>query len=482
MITPAELFAARVLIVDDREPNVLLLEAMLRRAGYTSVARTTNPQAVCDLHREHRFDLILLDLQMPLMDGFQVMEALKAVVGDAHLPVLVITAQPGHKLRALKAGARDFITKPFEQGEVLMRVQNLLEVRLQQKALETYGARLEARNQFIRKAFGRYLSDEIVESLLASPEALALGGARRVVTMMMADLRGYTPIAESLPPEKVVRMVNNFLETMIEVLVAHGGTMIDFTGDGFFALFGAPVGHPDDAARAVACALAMQRAMTGVNDRNRAMGLPPLEMGIGLNTGEVVVGNIGSVQHAKYGVVGSAVNLTARIESYSTGGQVMISPSTFDAVRGEVEIDERLHVEPKGVSLPVALYSVVGLRGRPDLVLPPIETRLAAPPVPLAVRFAVMQGSLAVGEVVEGRVTGLSRQNVEIASPEGPPAFANLKLKFVHDGAELAGALYAKVSGGGASSGVFLVRFTSLPPALEAFLEAHGAAQPIGPQ
>jgi CheY-like chemotaxis protein len=99
MITPAELFAARVLIVDDREPNVLLLEAMLRRAGYTSVARTTNPQEVCDLHREHRFDLILLDLQMPLMDGFQVMEALKAVVGDAHLPVLVITAQPGHKLR-----------------------------------------------------------------------------------------------------------------------------------------------------------------------------------------------------------------------------------------------------------------------------------------------------------------------------------------------------------------------------------------------
>lgn len=476
MITPAELLAARILIVDDREPNVLLLEAMLQRAGYAAVSRTTNPREVCDLHREHRFDLILLDLQMPQMDGFQVMEALKEVVGDAYLPVLVITAQPGHKLRALKAGARDFITKPFEHGEVLMRVQNLLEARLQQKALEVYGQRLEARNQFIRKAFGRYLSDEIVESLLASPEALALGGARRVVTMMMADLRGYTPIAEGLPPEKVVSMVNNFLEKMIEVLVAHGGTMNDFTGDGFFALFGAPVGHPDDAVRAVACALAMQRAMAEVNDRNRALGLPVLEMGIGLNTGEVVVGNIGSVQHAKYGVVGSAVNLTARIESYSTGGQVMISPSTFDAVRGEVVIDEQLRVEPKGVSRSVALYSVVGLRGRPELVLPHIETRLAAPPVPLAVRFAVMEGNHARGEVAEGRVTGLSRRNVEIESSDGAPAFANLKLKFVHDGAEIAGDLYAKVSGGGASPGVFLVRFTSLPPAMEAFLEAHGAA------
>ncbi len=474
MITPAEILAADILIVDDLEANALLLEGLLRRAGYTSVTRTMLPREVCDLHRTHRFDLILLDLQMPEMDGFAVMEALKDVTGDAYLPVLAITAQPGHKLRALKAGARDFISKPFELAEVLVRVKNLLEARLLHKALETYGQRLEVRNQLIRKTFGRYLSDDIVEGLLASPEGLDLGGERRTVTMMMADLRGYTSIAESLPPEKVVSIVNNYLEKMIEVLVQYGGTMNDFTGDGFFGLFGAPVAHPDDAARAVACAVAMQRAMEAVNDRNRTMGLPAVGMGIGLNTGDVVVGNIGSVQHAKYGVVGSAVNLTARIESYSTGGQVMISQSTFDAVHDGVEVEERLRVEPKGVGHPVTLYSVVGIRGRPDLVLPRVEARLVAPRSPLEVRFAVMQGVDAPGAIVAGRVTRLSCHHAEIEARAEVPPFANLRLRFVRDGADVAGDLYAKVSGGGAGPDRFLVRFTSVPPEVLACFEAQG--------
>src|SRR5438045_1928556 len=130
MISPADILSAKILIVDDHEANVLLLERILRGASYTGVTSTTDPRQVCDLHRQNRYDLILLDLQMPGIDGFQVMEALKAIETDSYLPVLVITAQPEHKLRALKAGARDFVTKPFDLPEVLMRVHNMLEVRL----------------------------------------------------------------------------------------------------------------------------------------------------------------------------------------------------------------------------------------------------------------------------------------------------------------------------------------------------------------
>src|SRR6187399_2769230 len=130
MISPSDILNAKILIVDDQEANVLLLERMLRGASYTSIASTTDPRQVCGLHRENRYDLILLDLQMPGMDGFQVLEGLKQIETDGYLPVLVITAQPDHKLRALKAGAKDFVTKPFDLAEVLSRVHNLLEVRL----------------------------------------------------------------------------------------------------------------------------------------------------------------------------------------------------------------------------------------------------------------------------------------------------------------------------------------------------------------
>jgi signal transduction histidine kinase len=130
MISSADMLKARILIVDDQKANVSLLEQMLNDAGYVSIASTMDPREVCELHRKNRYDLILLDLQMPGMDGFQVMVGLKTIESDGYLPVLVITALPGHKLRALKAGARDFISKPFDLGEVLIRVYNMLEVRL----------------------------------------------------------------------------------------------------------------------------------------------------------------------------------------------------------------------------------------------------------------------------------------------------------------------------------------------------------------
>ena len=157
-----EILAARILIVDDQEANVQLLEQLLGEAGYTCVASTTNPLEVCALHRKHGYDLILLDLQMPGMDGFAVMAGLKASVTESYLPVIVLTAQPGHKLRALQAGAKDFISKPFDLLEVKTRIHNMLEVRLLYKKLENYNAVLEQavleRTAELRESEARYRS------------------------------------------------------------------------------------------------------------------------------------------------------------------------------------------------------------------------------------------------------------------------------------------------------------------------------------
>lgn len=143
ILDEAEIFRARILIVDDQQANVMLLEQILADAGYTQVSSTMNPQEVCALHRAHAYDLILLDLQMPVLDGFQVMAALNTNAADGYLPVIVLTAQPGHKSRALQAGAKDFISKPFDLIEARLRIRNMLEVRLLYRKLEEHAAELE---------------------------------------------------------------------------------------------------------------------------------------------------------------------------------------------------------------------------------------------------------------------------------------------------------------------------------------------------
>lgn len=162
MLEPSEILNASILIVDDQEANVTLLEQMLRSQGYACIASTMDPRAVCGLHSTHRYDLILLDLQMPEMDGFQVMEGLKEIETDSYLPVLVITAQPGHKLRALQAGAKDFVSKPFDLVEVQTRIHNMLEVRLLYRKLDDYNKTLEAtvleRTAELRESEARFKS------------------------------------------------------------------------------------------------------------------------------------------------------------------------------------------------------------------------------------------------------------------------------------------------------------------------------------
>jgi diguanylate cyclase (GGDEF)-like protein len=194
-VSTADILNAGILIVDDQEANVQLLEQMLRGAGYARITSTRDPHAVCALHRANHYDLILLDLRMPGMDGFQVMESLKEIETDGYLPVLAVTAEPAHKLRALQSGAKDFVSKPFDLAEVLMRVHNMLEVRLLHEAARNYSKMLEA------LALNDPLTGLANRRLLADRMSMALVHARRnksAMAVVYLDLDGFKQINDTL--------------------------------------------------------------------------------------------------------------------------------------------------------------------------------------------------------------------------------------------------------------------------------------------
>ena len=228
---------------------------------------------------------------------------------------------------------------------------------------------VELRNKFIRETFGKYLTDEVVSTVLESPTGLQTGGEKRKITMMMTDLRGFTSLSERLPPERVVALLNRYLTTMVSVIKQYQGTIDEFIGDAIFVLFGAPVWQEDDAERAVACAVAMQIAMSSINEQNLKEDLPELEMGIGIHTGPVVVGNIGSAERMKYGVVGSQVNLTSRIQSCTVGGQILVSETTRQEAGRILKIGQQIEVKAKGVEHPITLSEVLGIGGSYKLQL-----------------------------------------------------------------------------------------------------------------
>lgn len=349
-----------------------------------------------------------------------------------------------------------------------------LEGRVQERTADLAQANgdLEKRNQLIRQVFGRYMSDDVVANLLEKPEGLKLGGDRRKITILTSDLRGFTSLSERLPPEEVIHVLNLYLEYMADTIDRYQGTIDEFMGDGILVLFGAPTPREDDALRAVACACAMQLAMGAVNERMKQMGLSPLTMGIGINTGEVVVGNIGSEKRTKYGIVGSPVNLTYRIESYTRGGQILIAEATFKAAGSAVRISGKKQVQPKGVQQPITIYEVYGVGGFHNLYLPKEEEVLIPLPKPISLQYAVVEGKQLSHNAIKGRLIKLSSQGAAVQAEQLeqiPAEFTNLKLNFFlsTDPIRLGEDIYAKVSGSAPDRSYFFIHFTAVPPAVQ---------------
>lgn len=353
---------AVILVVDDNEMNRDLLSRRLDKKGFR-VSAVENGQAALDWLEANPCDLVLLDIMMPGLSGIEVLTRLRETRNVSELPVIMATAKGEQTdiVDALKRGANDYVTKPLEFPVVLARVQTQLALKSANDRIRGLVDEVERRNEFIRGVFGRYLTDEVAETLLDSPEALNLGGERREISIMLADLRGFSSFAAHHDPQEVMQIVNNFLSKMTEVIIAHGGTIDEFIGDAILVLFGAPRPLEDHATRAVACAVAMQQAMSEVNRLNTQAGLPDVAIGIGVNTGEVVVGNIGSERRAKYGVVGHNVNMASRIEAFTGGGQILISEQTHRLCGDLLDIRDEFEVRPKGFDHEITLYDVAGI-------------------------------------------------------------------------------------------------------------------------
>jgi adenylate cyclase len=464
---------ARLLVVDDNEMNRDMLSRRLRKQGY-EVDTAEDGYRALDMIAVGRFDLVLLDIMMPGISGLEVLQKLRETHTVADLPIIMATAkdQSEDTVNALGLGANDYVTKPIDFPVVIARVKTQLSLKYAMEEVRRLVGELDRRNQFIRKTFGRYLSDDIVADLLETPDGLALGGEKRLVTVLMSDLRGFTATSERLKPEQVVRILNRYLGAMAEVITHNRGTIDEFIGDAVLALFGAPHQQPDDAARAVACAIEMQLAMAAVNEANRAEGLPALQMGIAVNTGEVVVGNIGSETRAKYGVVGSAVNLTARIESCTLGGQVFVSEMTREAVEASLDVGARMTVDAKGFEAPIAFYEVHRLGAPFDLALPDRHETLKTLVSPPQLHFSVLEGKHVSDHGYAGELTRLGCHDAEVLSDYRPASLTNLRMRFTDPQVTGSAAdVYAKVLDAPAESGSFRIGFTSVPPEVAALLD-----------
>ncbi len=462
-----------LLVVDDNPDNRDMLSRRLTRRGYTVAVAEDGHQAleICDAQP---FDLVLLDIMMPGMSGLEVLKILRQRYSVSDLPVIMATAkdQSSDIVDALQLGANDYVTKPLDFPVVLARVETQLALKRAMEEIRRLADQLELRNRFIRETFGRYLTDEVVTSLLDSPTGLQLGGEKRKITMMMSDLRGFTSLSERLAPERVVAILNRYLATMVTIIKQYQGTIDEFIGDAIFVLFGAPVWQEDDAQRAVACAVAMQVAMAAVNEENRQEGLPEVEMGIGVHTGQVVVGNIGSPERMKYGVVGSHVNLTSRIQSYTIGGQILISEPTRKEVRSILRVGKQMEIKAKGFEQPIPLSEVRGIGGTHKLSLPYIKDALVPIPQKLPFRSTVVEVDHLSVEMFTGSFVKLSAKGAEARLEHPVAPLTNLKMHLIADnGEEIPGALYGKVvEQPSESPTIFSVRFTSMPPEVETFL------------
>ncbi|MFN2227965.1 MAG: response regulator [Anaerolineae bacterium] len=349
-----------ILVADDRPDNVELVRDLLTMEDYL-VLDATNGQEALDQIRAHLPDLILLDLDMPLLDGYEVCTRLKADPVTADIPILMLTAwaEPDQRVKGLQLGAEDYLAKPFDYRELLARVRARL--RVKQEA-----DRLRVAQQTIRQTFERYVPPHVVERLLADPSQVRLGGQQQEVSVLFADLRGFTSLAEALAPEQLVEVLNGHLTVAATAVLAYEGTISQYAGDLIMAIFNAPLPQPDHALRACRAAVSLRRAM-----RDYHAGLPAhlrMKFGIGVASGEAVVGNVGVKELLHYTAIGDTVNLAQRLEEIAAGGEILLTGRTRQLLGPGVQVESRGSRIVRGRSETVNIYVLVGLDGAADPV------------------------------------------------------------------------------------------------------------------
>ena len=342
---PAARAGARLLVADDNKVNRLLLARSLELQGHR-VASAENGRVALDMLRREPFDLLLLDMEMPELDGFQVLEQM---AGDARLrdvPVIVTSSLEGVAsiVRCIELGADDYLHKPVNAVLLKARVDSSLE----KKRLR------DQQRELVR----RFATSEVAQDLEQS--GFALGGRRVQGSVMFCDIRGFTALVESQPPEETIELLNAWYTLMFDAISGAGGVVNQMIGDGLMAIFGAPLPLADHRGSAVRAALDMMELIGLFNAERSAGGRPPIAVGIGIASGEMVAGYTGTQSRATYTCIGDTVNLAARLEAHTraVGHAILIDGATRGALPERLRVEALGAVPLKGKAAAVEVYAV----------------------------------------------------------------------------------------------------------------------------
>ena len=336
---------ARLLVVDDNKVNRLLLTRSLELQGH-NVASAENGRVALEMLRGGGFDLVLLDMEMPEMDGFAVLEQMIVDLQLRDLPVIVTSSLEGldNIVRCIDLGAEDYLTKPV--NPVLLKAR--IGASLEKKRLR------DQQKELVR----RFATPEVAQDMQTS--GFALGGKHVRATVMFSDIRDFTPLVESQPPEETIELLNSYYTLMFDAISGHGGIVSQIAGDGLMAIFGAPLPLPDHCQRSVRAALEMIELVELFSRDRAAAGKAPIRIGIGIATGDMVAGYTGTNERATYTCIGDTVNLAARLETHTkaVGRPILIDDATRAGLDVAIAVDALGPVPIRGKAQSVEVFAV----------------------------------------------------------------------------------------------------------------------------
>ena len=366
---PLDKSRAAILVVDDNENNREVLTRRLHREGYTRVAQACDGREALEMLRAGAFDLVLLDIMMPNMDGYDVLEAMKRDERLRHVPAIMISALDEMKsvIRCIEQGAEDYLSKPFDPTLLRARVGASLEKKRLRDEVVEWNRMLEAR---VREQVAqldrlgrlkRFFAPQIAATILSEGES-ALRTHRREVVVVFLDLRGFTAFTEGSEPEEVMAVLGEYHAVMGRLVMAHEGTLDRFIGDGLMIVFNDPLPVADPAGRAVRMALDMQREFAALHAEWRRRG-HDLGLGIGIAIGYATLGAVGFEGRWDYTCIGGVANLSARLCGEAKAGQVLLNEKTLKRIAGETVAEAVGEMTLKGIAQPQSVYNVTALKG-----------------------------------------------------------------------------------------------------------------------